>query len=215
MENSLLVNFLSRLIKSIASQFGENCEVVLHDFHKEFGHTIIAIENGHITGRKIGDTASNLGLELLRGIKKDKTDYVNYVTRTASGKVIRSSTVYFNDDQNNLAYSIGINYDITNLLSFQKEISTLINLADIPDENIEYLTINVEDLLDKLIAESFKKIAKPIEQMTKEDKIKAFEYLDIKGAFLIKKSGDKVSNFYNVSKYTLYSYLEEIRSNLS
>jgi len=47
--------------------------------------------------------------------------------------------------------------------------------------------------------------------MTKQD----IQYLDSKGAFLIKKSGNKVSKFYKVSKYTLYSYLEEIRENNS
>jgi predicted transcriptional regulator YheO len=44
--------------------------------------------------------------------------------------------------------------------------------------------------------------------MTKEDKIKAIHFLDDKGAFLIKKSGDKISKFYDISKYTLYNYLD-------
>jgi len=33
------------------------------------------------------------------------------------------------------------------------------------------------------------------------------QYLDSRGAFLIKKAGDKISKFYDISKYTLYNYL--------
>ena len=45
--------------------------------------------------------------------------------------------------------------------------------------------------------------------MSKEDKIKGLKYLDSKGAFLIKKAGDRVTKFYDISKYTLYNYLEQ------
>ncbi|MDK6820223.1 helix-turn-helix domain-containing protein, partial [Klebsiella pneumoniae] len=44
--------------------------------------------------------------------------------------------------------------------------------------------------------------------MTKDDKIKCIQFLNNKGAFLVTKSGDKVSNFFNISKYTLYSYID-------
>jgi predicted transcriptional regulator YheO len=43
--------------------------------------------------------------------------------------------------------------------------------------------------------------------MTKEDKIRAIQFLNDSGAFLITKSGDKVSKFFGISKYTLYSYV--------
>ena len=44
--------------------------------------------------------------------------------------------------------------------------------------------------------------------MTKEDKIKAIQFLNDAGAFLITKSGDKVAKFFGISKYTLYSYVD-------
>ena len=44
--------------------------------------------------------------------------------------------------------------------------------------------------------------------MTKEDKIKAINFLNDSGAFLITKSGDKVAKFFGISKYTLYSYVD-------
>lgn len=52
-------------------------------------------------------------------------------------------------------------------------------------------------------------VGKPVDRMTKDDKVMAVKYLDSKGAFLIKKSVEKVSEFYSISKFTLYNYLGE------
>lgn len=46
---------LESVMKLIAAQFGPDCEVVLHDWSKEYESTIVAIENGHVSGRKVGD----------------------------------------------------------------------------------------------------------------------------------------------------------------
>ena len=44
--------------------------------------------------------------------------------------------------------------------------------------------------------------------MTKEDKVKAIRFLNNSGAFLITKSGDRVTEAFGISKFTLYSYLD-------
>ena len=44
--------------------------------------------------------------------------------------------------------------------------------------------------------------------MNKEEKIRAINYLNDAGAFLITKSGDKVAKYFGISKYTLYSYVD-------
>ena len=71
------------------------------------------------------------------------------------------------------------------------------------------IPLNVNELLDSLINESVKKIGKPPALMNKEEKIRAIHFLRDAGAFLITRSGDKVSNFYGISKFTLYSYIDQ------
>ncbi len=44
--------------------------------------------------------------------------------------------------------------------------------------------------------------------MSKDDKVQAIQYLNDAGAFLITKSGDKVSSYFGISKFTLYSYMD-------
>lgn len=65
---SLNVAFFEQLAKGLAKQFGEQCEVVLHDLTTEdFGKSIILIENGHVTNRKVGDGPSHVVLRTLHG----------------------------------------------------------------------------------------------------------------------------------------------------
>ena len=45
----------------------------------------------------------------------------------------------------------------------------------------------------------------------KEDKVRAIRFLNESGAFLITKSGDRVCQFFGISKYTLYSYIGETK----
>ena len=53
------LDFLKRLAKGIAKQFGNDCEIVIHDLSDNNAeNSIVAIENGHVTGRRLGDGPS-------------------------------------------------------------------------------------------------------------------------------------------------------------
>ena len=61
------LEFCLQLAKGIARQFGPNCEVVVHDLASNDPETsIVAIENGHVSGRRVGDGPSHVVLEALR-----------------------------------------------------------------------------------------------------------------------------------------------------
>jgi predicted transcriptional regulator YheO len=210
--------FLKSLIKGIAKEFGENCEVVLHDLKdRPYDGTIIAIENGHVTGRNVGDCGTNLGLEVLRGTDQQGDRY-NYISQTKEGKILRSTSIYIRDENKTIIGSICINFDVTNFIMAENVLNSLTHhsINDKKGENRqevnEFFTNNVNHLLQLMIQESINYVGKPVVMMTKEDKMKGVAYLDRKGALLIKKSGDRIGKFYDISKYTLYNYLEEIRT---
>ena len=55
------IEFYKRLAHGLALQFGPNCEVVVHDLETEdVDHSIVVIENGHVSGRKLGDGPSHI-----------------------------------------------------------------------------------------------------------------------------------------------------------
>ena len=114
MPNASTLQFLLTLAKGIASQFGPNCEVVVHDLAtNDPERSIVAIENGHVTGRKAGDGPSHVVLEALRGNPEQLHDHLSYLTRTKDGKILKSTTIYIRDDDGAPIGIFGINYDIT------------------------------------------------------------------------------------------------------
>ncbi len=201
---------LKRLAKGIAAQFGEKCEVVLHDYEQPFERTIVAIENGHVTGRKIGDSSTNLGLEVMRGSTGGDDKY-SYVTQTKDGKILRSTTVYLRDGAGAAIGSLCINFDITDFKMAESTLRTITS-NNASQETKEVITNDIGEMLDALIWQSIDYVGIPVAHMTREDKIKGLLFLEEKGAFLIKKSGDKVSKIYDISKYTMYNYLNETKN---
>ena len=205
------LQFLFQLAKGISRQFGPNCEVVVHDLDSnDPNSSIVAIENGHVTGRKVGDGPSHVVLEALRSGRENLTDHLSYLTRTKDGKILKSSTIYVRDDDGEAIGIFAINYDITLMLAMEENLKQF-TATDQDQREPERISRNVGDLLDELIEQSVKIVGKPVSLMTKEDKVKAIQFLNETGAFLITKSGDKVCRFFGISKYTLYSYIDEAK----
>lgn len=199
---------LQQIASALAAQFGPNCEVAVHDLAAHSaGPSIVHIENGHVTGRQVGDGPSNVVMEQLLRNDPDPEDHLAYLTRTPDGKILKSSTIYIRNARGRVTAILSINFDISALLMVDSSIGALIRTE--PDTQAERITVlNVNDLLDGLIEQSVALTGKPVALMNKDDKIKAIQFLSQHGAFLITKSGDKVAKYFGISKYTLYSYID-------
>jgi len=202
---------IKKIMDLLEKQFGRNCEVVLHDLTKDYNHTIIDIRNGHVTGREIGDCGSNLGLEVLRGSVVNGDRY-NYITHTKDGKVLRSSSLYYYNDNNKVIGSLCINLDITEELRFENYLKARNNYSLDTNEDKEVFATDVKQLLEHFITEGQRIVGKPIVLMDRSERLQFLKYLDDVGAFLITKSSERIIQLMGISKGTLYSYLEILRS---
>ena len=205
-ENSKL-ELLRQVAAGIAAQFGSNCEVAIHDLSRAPDRSIVFIANGHVSGRKVGDGASNVVMEQLRTQDPEPKDHLCYLTKTPDGKILKSSTVYIRDRKGKVSAILAINYDISRLILMEEALHDLTSTGEEIPAEPERIT-NVSDLLDELIQQSVALVGKPAAVMNKEDKVKAIQFLSQNGAFLITKSGDKVAKYFGISKYTLYSYID-------
>lgn len=205
-ENSKL-ELLRQVAAGIAAQFGSNCEVAIHDLSRDPDRSIVFIANGHVSGRKVGDGASNVVMEQLRTQDPEPKDHLCYLTKTPDGKILKSSTVYIRDRKGKVSAILAINYDISRLILMEEALHDLTSTGEEIPAEPERIT-NVSDLLDELIQQSVALVGKPAAVMNKEDKVKAIQFLSQNGAFLITKSGDKVAKYFGISKYTLYSYID-------
>ncbi len=200
---------LKQLAAALASQFGSDCEVVIHDLKAaKPEHSIVYIVNGHVTNRDIGDGPSSAVFDAIRNQEKTPIpDRAGYLTKTSDGKILKCSTSYIYDDDGTLHYVFEINYDITKLTIIESALHSLLTPHS-REEKPRRAPHSVNDLLEHLIDESVALVGKPVPLMNKEDKVTAIQFLNDAGAFLITKSGDKVANYFGISKYTLYSYID-------
>lgn len=202
------LEMLKQLAAGIAAQFGSNCEVVIHDVSSNHpDHSIVHIENGHVSGRKVGDGASQVVLDQMASQAEHPQDHLCYLTRTPDGKILKSSTVYIRNSKGKVSAILAINYDISKLLMVESAVHNLISTGEPQQEEPEKI-VNVNDLLEELIAQSVALVGKPVALMNKDDKVKAIRFLSENGAFLVTKSGDKIAKYFGISKYTLYSYID-------
>ncbi len=208
-----MIDTLRQIAHGIAMHFGSDCEIVIHDLTSAVNEgSIIMIENGHVSNRKLGDGPSHVVLDAIKHDPSKLQDKLAGLTRTVDGRILKSSTMYIRDESGKVAAILGINYDITKLLTVESAIRPLTAAADSPEASSAYgferIPLNVSDLLDELITQSIRLIGKPVPLMTKDEKIRALQFLNDSGAFLITKSGDKIASTFGISKFTMYSYID-------
>ena len=206
MDKNEALGFLNRLAEGISKTFGNSCETVIHDI-KNKRKSIIAIYNGHVTNRKAG-----AGLDLLGTRKEindfitDEIDLINCSGRTVDGKYIKSSTFHLKGEDYH--YALGINFDYTFLSIAEATIKELTRVG----ENLEVvMDESGESRLRNIFDECVKIVGKPVSIMSREDRIRIVELLQAKSAFSFQKSIPFVSEWLNISRYTLYNYLKEIK----
>jgi len=94
---------LDRLARGIAEMFGTNCETVINDLADPL-HPILAIYNGHVSGREVGSTLDVTGVE--QDLYLD-SDVINLLAVTPSGQQTKSSTFSIKGEDYHLG--LGIN----------------------------------------------------------------------------------------------------------
>lgn len=116
--------------------------------------------------------------------------------------------MYIPDEKGVPRYLFSIRYDISGFIMGERSLRTLMSADSDSGQAADIRVNTVQGLLDSLISQAVEHMGKPVELMSKEDKADAIGYLNEKGAFLITKSGDKVAEYFGISKYTLYHYID-------
>ncbi|BEP29909.1 helix-turn-helix transcriptional regulator [Helicovermis profundi] len=198
------------LVNGLAETFGNNCEVVLHDF-TNLQNSIVAIANGHITGRDIGSPMTELSLNKVTNGKTDK-DSINYTEKSMDGRVLKSSTMFIKDEFEKVIGCFCLNFDITELVAARNVMNGIMKVTKENEyvKNIDNVN-KVNDVLMDIVNDTIEAKGKPVAYLSKDEKVSIVQKLDNQGAFLIKGAIDYVAKVLCVSRYTIYNYLDEIR----
>lgn len=201
---------IKSIVDSLVNTFGENCEIVLHDLRYP-DKSLIHIA-GTITGRKIGAPITDLVLRNLHKYGNEAKDIISYQNRTKDGRVLKSSTIFIRNKKGVIIGCLCINIDITSIEDAIKILETF-TLKDRQLSNGELFAQDVNEILQTLVETTAKEVQLKTSHLSKQEILIFIESMYQKGVFNIKGSVDYIANYLKVSKYTIYSYLSEIKNN--
>jgi len=196
------------LMKFFAQQFPDT-EIVLHDI-SNLDRSIIAIENAHISGRRVGGSSTDLVLRILREQSFRERDFTPaYTSGSATGKFLNSGT-YFIKHEGELLGLLCTNTDLTPLHALKKVTEDLFGTRRLerPAASIdEKLSQSVNDIPVETTSQVMREMDVHPDRLTQDERLSIVRELDRRGVFLLKGSIASVSRVLRVSEPTLYRYL--------
>mgnify|MGYP001258864615 FL=1 len=199
-----------RVGEIIAEKFSPYLEVIIHDL-QDPEHSIIAIFNNHITGRKIGDGTSDIGYKKLANKLPDKI--VNYENTSPSGAKLKSSTLTIRNGHGKIIGSMAFNFDLTPFENVQEFFNTITKtskskLDDFPKQE-QFFVWSVRDDLEQALNKYIIANGLQGKALTRKDKLNVVVLMKKEGH--IKKRGAMsiLSELLAITRPTLYKYLKD------
>ena len=196
--------FLDRTARGIAETFGSSCETLVHDMSVPT-HPILSIYNSHVSGRSVGSTQDITGTSRNLDEEALVTDLVNMFASTPDGRQIKSSTFHLIGEDYNLA--LGINFDYSSLVYANRVLVDLMSAqADLKSVLYQGDSRQLAEVFDECLAA----VGKPVQALTKADRMKVVALLEQEDAFSFRKAVPYVAKRLQVSRYTVYKYIGEL-----
>ncbi|MFT5716744.1 MAG: putative transcriptional regulator YheO, partial [Oleiphilaceae bacterium] len=189
------------LAKFIAGVIGSHCEIVIHDL-TDVSKSVVAIENGHVTGRNIGSPATDLALKKIKSIQdgNDEPFVLNYRGRTVNGSELRSSTLIISKG-NQPKYMICLNIDDSHIKSVIDMIKVSVPNYAVEDERDENFYNSIEDVSHNIIEQTMHDLGMTdLLRLTLAEKNIFVKTIDKSGLFTIKGNVQKVSKMMGISE---------------
>ena len=222
-ERELVFETLRAALSALGSVVGRDTEIVLHDLSAPEA-SVMAIANGHVTGRVAGSSVlavpdQDLGLSaLIKGASEggDTSPLVipDYATLNKQGQTLRSATALYRDSSGQPFAALCINSDRNALLAAREAIDRLLSGQPAPATQAAPApeSADMEQLMAEIIADSLAGLESGPRAARKQAKLAAVRRMQERGMFIVKGGIEKAAAALGVTRYTIYNYLEEIRS---
>lgn len=200
------------IVRGLAELYGPECEVVLHDVRR-LPHSIVAIENGAVTGRSTGDVPTDRMLRSLRN--PDESQDVRLYISSHEGKILKSLAVTLRDEDGEPYGLLGINHDISEMVQAQRALASFSAVGRLAGgaapETGEIFAGDIRDVVAGMVTQILGEMGKTPSVMSREEKMEVVKRLEERGAFLVKRSAEQIAEALDLSRYTIFAYLKEIR----
>ncbi|MFJ4199945.1 transcriptional regulator [Streptomyces sviceus] len=205
-ERDAIIAALTSVVDGIAATFGPVCEVVLHDYRRP-ENSVVALA-GSVTGRTVGGAMSEIGLRMLaRG--DEAADELNYVTRTDTGKLLKSSTMLLRDSSGAVFGALCVNVDVTAASEVHALLGALAGIGTTPAEPpVTTFGDDIDSVVDVMLdAHRHQSWA----LLDRAGRLDLFRSLDERGVFAVRRAIEQVAGRLGISRASAYSYLSQSR----
>lgn len=210
----------ARVLPFLGKALGENVEIALHDLSVD-KMPIVAIYNGEMSQRKVGDPLTSLGEHILETKQYENKEYVvNYKSLSSSGKILRSSSYFIKDEEGNLIGMFCINVNISDYEYLNATIQRILGISEQEDMEykretpIEILSNSLETTVSQCVADVLKEMGYPnyMEhgRLNVDEKMVIIRALHEQGIFNVKGAIPVVAKELASSEPTIYRYLKKI-----
>lgn len=142
----------TQLVEFLSLTLGPDYEIVLYDM-KQDTPCVVAIANGHITGRTVGAQMTKAAREMLAQKSYEKENWkLNYQGVSANGHLLRCSSMFLKDRDGSLIGLLCINFDDSRYRALSSKVYSLCH----PDQYINaepsffsYTDLHAMDLEDR------------------------------------------------------------------
>jgi len=198
-------------MKAIAGQFGNQCEVVIHDF-ADYSSSIHAMM-GNVTDRGLYAPLNRFIIQLLQEKGEDVEDQIGYITYY-HGRPFRCSTIFIRE-KGKLIGCLSINYCVQDFFALKKiteQLTTNRSVLQLESEaKEEYFAHSIEDFVSHTFETIIDKKGKDLSKLTKDERLQLVHELDETGIFSVKGTVEELAERMNMSIYTIYNDIEESR----
>lgn len=198
---------LALVARGMAIALGETCETVVHDEERRISY----IENGHISGRSVGDVMDASVFEYLADRARKQGNVVVRLTKKQNDELMKSTTMLFFDEFGKYEAMLCVSVDLTQVNQARNLLDSIMNIQPFDDSEENGESMSIIEYTRMTITDIIKEVGKPSTLGSKELKMTILRKLDEKGVFLIKDSVPQVCELLSISQATLYNYLREIR----
>lgn len=214
LEENISFDFIAPFLEGLQKLLGDNCEIIVHDFRGGYEKSIVYELNSELSGRALGGNPRgalimNLGKDI-EPLKKSKVIFY----KGSKGQIYKSSSTLLADKANKVVGSICINIEVSQLMGINSMLSDFLTASSVKErlpDSSAIMAQNVDDVLQYYISICEKQLGTSMELMNKVQKVQTLQFLDEKGVFKISKANVLLCERFQISKYTLYSYLDEAR----
>ncbi|PAB58536.1 helix-turn-helix transcriptional regulator [Anaeromicrobium sediminis] len=220
--NQTMLKQYSVLVEFLGKTLGPDYEVALHDIG-DYTNSIVAIANGHISGRTIGAPMTNLGLNVISDKSYKNKDYkLNYNGVSKDQRILRSSTMFIKDENEELVGMLCINFDDKRYVDITNQILKLCHPDELIEQNSTYESVSsiaaeaesFSGSITEVTTNALKKISSdnniPIDRLTQDERLHIVDILNQKGIFMLKGAVSEVAKQLHCSEPSIYRYLSKL-----